>query len=331
MNGKHNKALTPIARKLRKDMTREERHLWYDFLREYPIRFLRQKVIGSYVVDFYCAAAKLVVELDGSQHYEEKGIADDQTRTEFLQKYDLRVLRFANNDVMKNFEGVCTAIDREVQESLCCAEHKAVKLFRELEDFDLIERKRRGLGRPSLIYVKDFSSGLPKAQVQNCPNGNSGAAESATLEQPKPQANKTDKNKTEWNDPDPICSGGIREQLEDYFYQALEVDLLLRLCPDDEDTIYQIVDLLVDTCSTKRKMLRIAGDDKPAEVVRSRLKKLNADHIRFVLDSLAENTAPVRNMKQYLLAMLYNAPTTMNLYYQNKTNHDFARGSPKAG
>ena len=122
-----------------------------------------------------------------------------------------------------------------------------------------------------------------------------------------------------------------RTQLEEYFSQALEVDLLLRLCPDDEDTIYQIVDLLVDTCSTKRKMLRIAGDDKPTEVVRSRLKKLNADHIRFVLESLAENTAPVRNMKQYLLAMLYNAPTTMNLYYQNKTNHDFARGSPKAG
>jgi len=208
---------------------------------------------------------------------------------------------------------------REVQESICCAEHKAVKLFRELEDIDLIERKRRGLGRPSLIYVKDFSSGLPKAQVQNCPNSNSGAAESAILEQPKPQANKTDKNKTEWNDPDPIYSGGIREQLEDYFYQAVEVDLLLRLCPDDEDTIYQIVDLLVDTCSTKRKMLRIAGDDKPTEVVRSRLKKLNADHIRFVLGSLAENTAPVRNMKQYLLAMLYNAPTTMNLYL-NKQN-----------
>ena len=83
---------------------------------------------------------------------------------------------------------------REVQESLCCAEHKAVKLFRELEDIDLIERKRRGLGRPSLIYVKDFSSGLPKAQVQNCPNSNSGAAESAILVQPKPQANKTDKS-----------------------------------------------------------------------------------------------------------------------------------------
>ena len=123
--------------------------------------------------------------------------------------------------------------------------------------------------------------------------------------------------------------GGIAVVGADIF--AAEVDLLLRLCPDDGDTIYQIVDLLVDTCSTKRKMLRIAGDDKPAEVVRSRLKKLNADHIRFVLGCLAENTAPVRNMKQYLLAMLYNAPTTMNLYYQNKTNHDFARGSPKAG
>ena len=223
---------------------------------------------------------------------------------------------------------------REVQESLCCAEHKAVKLFRELEQADLIERKRRGLGRPSLIYVKNFSSGLPKAQIQNCANSNSCAAESAVQVRPKSQSNKTDKNKTERNHPflpDETDRLTQREQLEDYFYQSLEVELLLRLCPDDEDAIYQIVDLLVDTCSTKRKMLRIAGDDKPVEVVRSRLKKLNADHIRFVLGCLAENTSPVRNMKQYLLAALFNAPTTMNLYYQNKTNHDFARGSPKAG
>ena len=217
---------------------------------------------------------------------------------------------------------------REVQESLCCAEHKAVKLFRELEEIDLIERKRRGLGKPSLIYVKDFTTGLSKMHNLTCANSNSGAAQSAVQEPPKPQANKTDKNNTEMNEPDPIHSGDIREQLEDYFYQVLEVELLLRLFPDDEDTIYQIVDLLVDTCATKRRMVRIAGDDKPAEVVRSRLKKLNADHIRFVLGCLAEATAPVRNMKQYLLASLYNAPTTMNLYYQNKTNHDFAHGSP---
>ena len=115
-----------------------------------------------------------------------------------------------------------------------------------------------------------------------------------------------------------------RELLEEYFSRSLEIDLLLRLYPDDEDTFYQIVNLLVDTCATNRKLLHIAGDDKPAEVVRSRFMKLNADHIRFVLKCLAENSSPIRNMKQYLLASLYNAPTTMQLFYQNQTNHDLA-------
>ena len=115
-----------------------------------------------------------------------------------------------------------------------------------------------------------------------------------------------------------------RELFEEYFSHSLEVDLLLRLYPDDEDTLYQIVNLLVDTCATNRKLLHIAGDDKPAEVVRSRFMKLNADHIRFVLKCLAENSSPIRNMKQYLLASLYNAPTTMQLSYQNQTNHDLA-------
>ena len=115
-----------------------------------------------------------------------------------------------------------------------------------------------------------------------------------------------------------------RELLEEYFSHSLEIDLLLRLYPDDEDTLYQIVNLLVDTCATNRKLLHIAGDDKPAEVVRSRFMKLNADHIRFVLKCLAENSSPIRNMKQYLLASLYNAPTTMQLFYQNQTNHDLA-------
>ena len=115
-----------------------------------------------------------------------------------------------------------------------------------------------------------------------------------------------------------------RELLEEYFSHSIEIDLLHRLYPDDEDTLYQIVNLLVDTCATNRKLLHIAGDDKPAEVVRSRFMKLNADHIRFVLKCLAENSNPIRNMKQYLLASLYNAPTTMQLSYQNQTNHDLA-------
>ena len=224
----------------------------------------------------------------------------------------------------------------DVKRALCCADNKATKLLRELEKFGLIERKRRGLGKPSLVYVKNFSAESSKSIFQNRDFHDSGGFKNASQDPSKSRCNKTERNNTEISDTDSISSDendwmSEREQLEEYFSQALEVDLLLRLCPDDEDTIYQIVDLLVDTCATNRKLLRIAGDDKPAEVVRSRLKKLNADHIRFVLDSLAENTAPVRNMKQYLLTMLYNAPTTMNLYYQNKTNHDFARGSPKAG
>ena len=218
----------------------------------------------------------------------------------------------------------------DVKRSLCCADNKATKLLRELEEFGLIERKRRGLGRPSLVYVKNFSADSSKTRFQNRENHESGGFKSASQDPAKPRCNKTDKNNTEMNETYPFNSeetDGMsqREQLEKYFSQSLEVELLLRLCPDDEDIIYQIVDLLVDTCATKRKMLRIAGDDRPAEVVRSRFMKLNADHIKFVLKCLAENSSPIRNMKQYLLASLYNAPTTMQLYYQNQTNHDLAK------
>ena len=217
----------------------------------------------------------------------------------------------------------------DVKRSLCCADNKATKLLRELEEFGLSERKRGGLGRPSLVYVKNFSADSSKTRFQNRENHESGGFKSASQDPAKPRCNKTDKNNTEMNETYPFNSeetDGMsqREQLEKYFSQSLEVELLLRLCPDDEDIIYQIVDLLVDTCATKRKMLRIAGDDRPAEVVRSRFMKLNADHIKFVLKCLAENSSPIRNMKQYLLASLYNAPTTMQLSYQNQTNHDLA-------
>ena len=224
----------------------------------------------------------------------------------------------------------------DVKRTLRCADNKATRLLRELEEFGLIERKRRGQGKPCLVYVKNFSAESSKERVKNRDNDDSCGSKIACQDPVKSRGIKKKENKTEMNNTNPILSDESekmknRELLEEYFSHSLEIDLLLRLYPDDEDTLYQIVNLLVDTCATNRKMLRIAGDDKPAEVVRSRFMKLNADHIRFVLDSLAENTAPVRNMKQYLLAMLYNAPTTMNLYYQNKTNHDFARGSPKAG
>lgn len=118
MKYSHNKSLVNVGRILRKNMTKEERHLWYDFLRGYSIRFIRQKIIGNYIVDFYCAKANLVVELDGSQHYEEIGMIKDQERTRYLESQGLKVVRIPNNEINNNFSGVCEFIDDEVQKSL---------------------------------------------------------------------------------------------------------------------------------------------------------------------------------------------------------------------
>ena len=161
---------------------------------------------------------------------------------------------------------------QEVMDALGCADNKATKLFRELEKFGLIERKRRGLGKPNLIYVKNFAD----PRFRNREKNGSGAADSAQQETAKSRGNKTEWNKTEGSEPDPFSSDAEdeldeRTRLEAYFMQSLEVDLLLRVCPDEEDTIHQIVNLLVDTCSSKRRMLRVAGDDKPADAFYSRL------------------------------------------------------------
>ena len=118
MQRKQNKDIVPTAKMLRKNMTKEEKHLWYDFLRTYPIRFLRQKVLGRYIADFYCAEAKLVIELDGSGHYTEEGKQYDEERTVFLKEYGLIVIRIPNTEVHKNFRGVCEYIDRLVEQSL---------------------------------------------------------------------------------------------------------------------------------------------------------------------------------------------------------------------
>ena len=106
------------AQALRKDMTLEERILWYQFLRGYPVQWNRQKVIGDYIVDFYCKRAKLIVELDGSQHYEKGGQEYDERRTRYLNAQGLTVLRFSNTDVKANLPGVCEAIHRAVTQNL---------------------------------------------------------------------------------------------------------------------------------------------------------------------------------------------------------------------
>ena len=114
MNDKQNKKLTRNAQSLRRNMTKEERHLWYDCLKHLPVSVNRQKVIGSYIVDFYIASAGLVIELDGSQHYEEAGKASDHARDAQLQAMGLQVVRYSNAEINANFTGVCEDIMRRL-------------------------------------------------------------------------------------------------------------------------------------------------------------------------------------------------------------------------
>ena len=114
----YHRANIPLAKELRKNMTPWERKLWYEFLRSYPVRFQRQKAIGNYIVDFYCARARLVIELDGGGHYEPQQQAQDRARSCALERMRLTVLRFSNLDVDRNFDGVCQTIDLAVQRSL---------------------------------------------------------------------------------------------------------------------------------------------------------------------------------------------------------------------
>ena len=118
MEGKRNGELVSRARELRRDMTKEERRLWFDYLRTYPVRFSRQKVLGRYIAYFYCAQAGLVLELDGSQHYEPEEQEKDAQRTAYLEKYSIHVVRIPNNEVTGNFRGVCEYIDSLVKQRM---------------------------------------------------------------------------------------------------------------------------------------------------------------------------------------------------------------------
>ena len=109
-----NYRMLPQARRLRREMTPQERKLWYLFLKDYPVKIYRQRIIESFIVDFYCASAQLAVEIDGSQHYEPQGQQQDAARTAYLQAFGIFVLRFSNRDVLLNLEGVAAEIERTI-------------------------------------------------------------------------------------------------------------------------------------------------------------------------------------------------------------------------
>lgn len=231
---------------------------------------------------------------------------------------------------------ICTL--EEIMETMNCADNKATKLMNELEEkCGLIERKRQGQGKPNLIYVKNFISAVdnpggqpPGSRFKTRENHDSGVVKTTSQESSKSRASNKDNNDTDMSHTEnPFYPGrepdGMSEHrtYEDYFRRALEYDILLQDYPYERETLEGLLDLLVDTCCSKREYIRIASDDKPREVVKGRLMKLTSSHIQYVLGCLKENTTDVRNMKQYLLAALYNAPMTIDSYYRAKVNHDF--------
>ena len=219
---------------------------------------------------------------------------------------------------------------KSVKKSMRCANTKACGLLRELNEFGLIERKKQGLGKPTIIYVKDFTR-FRKAELLDSEKQNSVILHTGTLDNRKSERNKTEKNNTESNKTNPILSGADKDMDErtsyrNYLNSQLDMEIMYERYPYDRETLDAIMDLMLDVVCSKRKTIRIAGDDKPVSVVKSQFLKINSMHLEYVMDCMKKNPAKVRNIKQYLLAAIYNAPLTMQSYYQAWVNNDMAEG-----
>lgn len=241
----------------------------------------------------------------------------------------------------------------DVMETLCCAEQKANKLLSELDStkgVGLIERKRRGLGKPNVIYVKNFihkeEPGQPESQIKNCENHKSGGVKIAIQEMRKSQTNNTELNNTDFSDTDPSIypaepeppvdksSSAQRrtdkmDKIDSYrelIKENIDYDILLLDNPYDKERIDGFVELMTETVCSGRKTIRINQEDMPAEIVRSRLLKLDSEHIRYVMDCLNKNTTLVGNIRAYTLSALFNAPVTISQYYSSLVSHDMAQG-----
>ena len=219
---------------------------------------------------------------------------------------------------------------KSVKKSMRCANTKACGLLRELDEFGLIERKKQGLGKPTIIYVKDFTR-FRKAELLDSEKQNSVILHTGTLDNRKSETNKTEKNNTESNKTNPILSGADKDMDErtsyrNYLNSQLDMEIMYERYPYDRETLAAIMDLMLDVVCSKRRTIRIAGDDKPVNVVKSQFLKINSMHLEYVMDCMKKNPAKVRNIKQYLLAAIYNAPLTMQSYYQAWVNNDMAEG-----
>ena len=216
-----------------------------------------------------------------------------------------------------------------VKYALNCADKKATRLMVELEKHGLIERRLQGQGKPAVIYVKNFIH-QSKQRFKTGQNNDSGSAKITIQDSSKQRCNNTEFNNTDISETNLILSGDSdmdeRDAYKQYFMEQLEYQALKQQYPYQCRELDEILDLLVDTVCSKSKTIRIAGDQKSLAVVKSQFMKLEYCHIQYILDCMEKNGAEVRNIKQYLLAMLYNAPLTINNYYTAMFNNDRANG-----
>ena len=230
-----------------------------------------------------------------------------------------------------------------IMQSLGCGNKKAIQLLAELENkANLILRKKQGLGKPNLIYVKKFTvvARAVERHFLKCENDTSGNFQTTAQGVSKEHGNNTDKNNTEFSDTDsifPSGNGGMMDENDryqeyfDYFSDQLSMDLLKKDYPYDSEMLDNILELIVETVCSKRPLIRIGAEERPAEIVRSRFMKLNAEHIRYVMDCFKENTTKIRNIRQYMLTTIYNAPTTIDTYYDALVRHDMSHGYLEGG
>ena len=214
----------------------------------------------------------------------------------------------------------------EVMRSLSIGRSKAIGLLSDLEKTGLILRVRQGLGKPNRIYVGRFYSGEQPADFKKYENQTSGSPEINLQEVRKSDGNKTDKSQTEKNHTDLINQMDPVDEMRAFFDTSCGFEALKMDYPNRADQLEEIRELLAEVCTTTKPTIRISGEEKPAAVVIGRLKKLNSSHICYVMDCLGENTTKISNIRQYLLAVLYNAPVTISHYYQTLVSHDMAQG-----
>lgn len=216
--------------------------------------------------------------------------------------------------------------NRSICRLLRISDKTATKILVELEEIDLIQRVRQGQGKPNRIYVKNF---LDTEHVRRL-TSNGSDSELGVSSDPGSEilrCNNTKDSDTKCTDTNLISSRDTtrrdaRSQYRQYFMERLEIDTMKRTYPYDEAVIDEILELILDTVCSTRETIGIAGEQRSMDIVKSRFMKLDAGHLEFVLQSMAENSTLIRNMKQYLLAALYNASLTMNNYYRSLARHD---------